>query len=85
MRAAAMLDPDTAASVAPSEALSTVITALMRDIEAPQGLAVLGYDAHDIDGLVEGTPKQQRLLAIAPRTPDAEDLAWIFTRSMENF
>jgi len=54
LRAAQVLDPQTAASVDPSDALSAVVTALMRAIEAPAGLAVLGYGEHDIDGLVRG-------------------------------
>ena len=37
----------------------------------------------DVDDLVEGTMKQQRLLATAPREVTAEDAAEILTRSLE--
>ena len=37
----------------------------------------------DVDGLVEGTMKQQRLLAVAPRDVTADDVARIFTGSLE--
>jgi len=85
LRAARILDPHASSSTRPDEALSAAITALMRDIEAPQGLATVGYGPSDIDALVEGAIRQQRLLAIAPRTPEPEDLAWIFEHSMENY
>jgi len=63
--------------------LPTVVTALMRDIEIPNGIGAVGYDEHDIDDLVEGTMKQQRLLATAPREVSDEDAASILRASME--
>ena len=39
--------------------------------------------AADAADLVEGTLKQQRLLATAPREVKAEDAAGILTRSLE--
>ncbi len=55
----------------------------MRDIVIPNGLAAVGYDKGDVDDLVEGTIKQQRLLATAPREVTEEDVAQILTRSLE--
>ena len=66
-----------------SDFLPTVLADLMRDIAIPNGIAAVGYDAGDVDALVEGTLKQQRLLATAPREADADDLAGILHRSLE--
>ena len=55
----------------------------MRDIGIPNGLGAVGYDEGDVDDLVEGTLKQQRLLATAPREVTEEDAAQILTRSLE--
>jgi hydroxyacid-oxoacid transhydrogenase len=54
----------------------------MRDIGIPNGIGAVGYAESDVDDLVEGTLKQQRLLATAPRDVDAEALAGIFRRSL---
>jgi alcohol dehydrogenase class IV len=80
VRAARLLDP----SVAPGpDALPTVLTSLMRDIGIPNGLASVGYGAGDVDDLVEGTMKQQRLLATAPRPVTEDDAALILRESLE--
>ena len=55
----------------------------MRDIAIPNGLGAVGYDEGDVDDLVEGTLKQQRLLATAPREVTEDDAAQILTRSLE--
>ena len=55
----------------------------MRDITIPNGLGAVGYDEGDVDDLVEGTMKQQRLLATAPREVTEDDAAAILTRSLE--
>lgn len=67
------------------EALPTALRDLMRDIGAPRGIAELGYGRDDVPALVEGALKQQRLLVIAPREPDAADLRDIFDASLENW
>lgn len=67
------------------EALPDALRTLMRDVGAPPGVAALGYGVEDVDDLVEGALRQQRLLAIAPREPGAEDLAWILRSSMANW
>ncbi|GAA1753438.1 hydroxyacid-oxoacid transhydrogenase [Aeromicrobium alkaliterrae] len=83
LRAAALLAPDAATVGDPREQLPAVLTALMRDIGIPSGLAEVGFGAGDVDGLVEGTLKQQRLLATAPREVTAEAVADILTQSVE--
>jgi hydroxyacid-oxoacid transhydrogenase len=82
VRAARILDP----AVPPGpDALPTVLTALMRDVGIPNGLAAVGYGEADVDDLVAGALQQQRLLATAPRSPTDEDLATVFRRSMEHW
>ncbi|WP_246210316.1 hydroxyacid-oxoacid transhydrogenase [Nocardioides piscis] len=83
LRAAALLGGSGADADAGPDALPTVLRALMRDIDIPNGLAEVGYLASDVDDLVEGALKQQRLLATAPREVSAEDLAGVFGASLE--
>jgi hydroxyacid-oxoacid transhydrogenase len=68
-----------------AETLPDVLLALMRDVGAPRGIAELGYEDGDVDTLVEGALKQQRLLAVAPREPSAGDLREIVRASLENW
>ena len=58
-----------------------VLVDLMRDIDNPNGIAAVGFDEGDIPSLVEGTMKQQRLLATCPREVTEDDIAGIFRRS----
>jgi len=82
LHAARLLDP----GVAPGpDALPEALTALMRDVGIPNGLAAVGYAEADIDDLVGGALQQQRLLATAPRSPTPEDLASVFRASMEHW
>jgi hydroxyacid-oxoacid transhydrogenase len=67
---------------ADEHALPELLLALMRDVGAPTGLRQLGYDEGDVDALVEGALKQQRLLVIAPREPGPDDLAEIIRASL---
>jgi alcohol dehydrogenase class IV len=46
-------------------------------------LAAVGYGEDDVDDLVEGAMKQQRLLATAPREVTEADVAAILGRSLE--
>jgi alcohol dehydrogenase class IV len=55
----------------------------MRDVDIPNGIGGVGYTEADVDDLVEGALKQQRLLATCPREVHAEDLAAIFRGSLE--
>jgi alcohol dehydrogenase class IV len=64
------------------EALPGALIALMRDTGIPNGLTAVGYTERDIPALVEGTLKQPRLLAGAPRSVEAADLDWILRDAM---
>jgi alcohol dehydrogenase class IV len=65
------------------DALPDVLAGLMRDIGMPNGIGAVGYTDQDVDVLVEGAMKQQRLLTTAPKEVTAEDLASVLTRSLE--
>ena len=84
LAAARLLDPDRAAHsrAEPADVLPEVLTALMRDIGIPDGVAAVGFGEGDVDELVAGSVKQQRLLATAPKPVTEDDLAGIFRRSM---
>jgi alcohol dehydrogenase class IV len=82
LRAARLLDPSVESATDDSRLLPAVLTRLMRDIGLPDGVAAVGFGAADVDGLVAGALKQQRLLDTAPRPVTADDLAGIFHRSM---
>jgi hydroxyacid-oxoacid transhydrogenase len=64
------------------ERLPAVLTALLRKVGLPNGLAAVGYGEGDVDELVTGAMQQQRLLATAPLDVREEDLAGILRRSM---
>jgi hydroxyacid-oxoacid transhydrogenase len=83
VRAAELLDPGADRPADPAEHLPSVLIDLMRDIDMPNGIAAVGYRESDIGDLVDGTMKQQRLLAIAPRPLTEDDAAGIFARSLE--
>lgn len=74
-----------AAELLGGDDLPSVLRALMRDVGLPSGLAELGYGESDVDDLVEGALKQQRLLATAPLEVRAEDLAGVFRGSLEHW
>ena len=57
----------------------------MKDVGAPRGVRELGYDEDDIDQLVDGAMKQQRLLVLSPKEVTEDDLANILRESMENW
>ncbi|MCD6639578.1 MAG: iron-containing alcohol dehydrogenase [Nocardioides sp.] len=67
------------------DVLPTALRTLMRDVGLPSGLAELGYGEGDVDDLVEGALKQQRLLATAPVDVTADDLAGVFRASLEHW
>ena len=84
LRAAELLAPS--GEVAdPEERLPQAITELMRDVGMPNGIGGVGFGEGDVDDLVEGAMKQQRLLAAAPCEVRHEDLAAIFTGSVTNW
>jgi hydroxyacid-oxoacid transhydrogenase len=80
LEAARLLDPSVTAEG--PDVLPGVLRALMDDIGIPAGLAELGYGEADVDALVDGALKQERLLSIAPTRPTADDLAAIFRASL---
>ena len=81
LRAAELLAPGGELADGP-DALPEVLAGLMRDIGIPAGVGAVGFLDSDVDDLVEGALKQQRLLATAPRDVDADALGGIFRRSM---
>lgn len=83
VRAARLLEPTAEMTADPAEFLPQVLTSVMRDVGIPSGLAEVGFGNNDIDSLVEGTMKQQRLLATAPREVTEEDVATILAESIE--
>jgi alcohol dehydrogenase class IV len=82
LRAAELLEPAASAPNDDASFLPGVLVRLMRDIELPAGVGAVGFGESDVDDLVEGALKQQRLLATAPRPVTAEDLGGIFRRAM---
>lgn len=85
LAAARMLAPEHAPTDDPRDDLPSVLVDLMRDVGQPSGLAEVGFGEGDVASLVEGTLAQSRLLAICPKDPSDDDLAGVFTRSMENW
>ena len=83
LRAAQLLAPHEDRPDDPAEHLPAALMSLMRDIGIPNGIGGVGYGEGDVDDLVEGTMKQQRLLAVAPREVTEEDVAQIFRGSLE--
>ncbi len=81
LRAARLLAPDNDRPDGP-DLLPTLLCDLMRDIGIPAGVSAVGFGQGDIDDLVEGALKQQRLLSIAPKEVTADDLGGIFERSL---
>ena len=65
------------------EALPRALVDLMRDVGIPAGLAAIGYESQDVPALVEGTLRQPRLLAGAPRAVGAAELDWILRDAMQ--
>ena len=83
IRAAELLAPGADRPGRDADFLPSVLTALMRDIDIPNGVAAVGFTPADIPDLVEGTTKQQRLLATCPKPVTEDDLGGIFHASME--
>ena len=83
IRAAELLAPQATRPDDLREYLPSVLAEIMRDVGLPNGIGAVGFSEGDVGDLVEGAMKQQRLLATAPRSVTADDLAGIFTRSIE--
>ncbi len=82
LAAARLLDPAAGEAGEDRETLPRVLIALMRDVGIPGGIGAVGFDESDVPALVEGTLKQQRILAASPKSVTAEDAAGILTRSV---
>jgi hydroxyacid-oxoacid transhydrogenase len=82
-RAAELLAPGAPRPPEDAEFLASVLIDLLKDIDIPNGIAAVGFGAADVPKLAEGTMKQQRLLATCPKPVTEDDIAGIFTRSME--
>ena len=67
---------------ADEDTLPSLLLSLMRDLGVPVSLGELGYGEEDVDALVEGALKQQRLLAVAPMDVSAADLASVLRASL---
>lgn len=63
-------------------ALADQVRGLMADLEVPARLGDVGYDAGDVEALVEGSLRQQRLLATAPLDVGADELRSVFRASL---
>ncbi|MBO2449910.1 iron-containing alcohol dehydrogenase [Actinomadura barringtoniae] len=82
VHAAELLAPDLDRPNDPAEHLPRALLSLMHDIGIPDGIGGVGYTEGDVPALVEGTMKQQRLLATSPREVSADVIAEIFKRSI---
>nr|WP_040407061.1 hydroxyacid-oxoacid transhydrogenase [Amycolatopsis nigrescens] len=82
LRVAELLAPGFEHTGADEDRLPAVLRDLLRKIGIPNGIGAVGYTESDVDDLVQGTLKQQRLLATAPREPSEEDLTGILRRSV---
>ena len=84
LRAAEVLGADCSGAKAEDAGaiLADRIVALMRQLDAPNGLSALGYGSQHIPALVEGTLPQHRVTKLSPRAADAEELAGIFADAL---
>jgi hydroxyacid-oxoacid transhydrogenase len=62
--------------------LPSLLLELMRDLDVPTSVETFGYGVEDVDDLVDGAMKQQRLLVVAPREAGPEDLGAILRASL---
>lgn len=83
VRAAELLAPGATRPDNAADFLPQVLTELMRDVGIPAGIGAVGFGEGDINSLVEGTMKQQRLLATAPVEVTEDDVAHILDESIE--
>lgn len=82
-RAARLLAPGAPRPARDAELLPSCLIEIMRAAGLPNGIAAVGFTANDVPGLTEGALRQQRLLATCPKPVTGDDLAGIFTRSLE--
>ena len=83
VRAAELLAPGAERPSDLAQFLPNVLADLLRDIDIPNGIGAVGFDEGDVPDLVDGTMKQQRLLATCPKPVTEDDIAGIFRRSLQ--
>jgi len=64
------------------EAIFESYIELLEDLGVPTNLRELGFGKEDLEALVDGTLKQQRLLSIAPKNIGKKDLEKIFIEAI---
>ena len=67
------------------ESLSYELIKIMKEVGIPSGIKELGYTKEDIPEIITRAMKQQRLLSIAPKNVNENDLHNILTQSMGNW
>jgi hydroxyacid-oxoacid transhydrogenase len=67
------------------EQLAEHLESLMRAVDMPNGLDAIGYGDSDVEGLVNGTLPQARLLSNAPCPTGANELRELFQRSRRHW
>ena len=67
------------------ESLPYELIKIMKEVGIPSGIKELGYTKEDIPEIITRAMKQQRLLSIAPKNVNENDLQNILTQSMENW
>jgi hydroxyacid-oxoacid transhydrogenase len=80
-----LLAADHGGAQAGPDLLPQALLALMQDVQAPRGVAALGYTEQDIPALVAGALQQKRLLDGAPVPVGEADLQRILAASMNNW
>jgi len=84
LKAAELLKGTTIDNPGP-ESLPYELIKIMKDVGIPSGIKELGYTKEDIPEIITGAVKQQRLLSIAPKNVNENDLQNILTQSMQNW
>jgi hydroxyacid-oxoacid transhydrogenase len=64
------------------DTLPSLLLEVMHDLDVATSLGELGYGEGDVDALVEGALKQQRLLAVAPLEVGEAELAGVLRASL---
>ena len=64
------------------EVLAATLAEIVKDTGGPEGVSAFGYSEKDVSGLVDGTLKQERLLAGCPRDVGRPELEAIIRASM---
>ncbi len=70
--------PDDAGNI-----LAQALINIMKETGVPNGLSAIGFSEDDIDTLVEGTLKQERLTKLAPIKATEDDLREMFRQAMK--